>query len=348
MSRTFLCCYDTTRITYLVFALVVHMRKQEFGQLFDVSRLTLGGGGIGQVWGSTSRDEAIATVRAAHEAGVNLFDMAPLYGNGEAETVMGIVFAGGYPEGIRVTTKCMLGNASAADIEHRLTTSLDQSLKRLKRDRVDIFILHGYVIPDGWRDSIRPNLLPQIAVEWSTYQDHVVPVFEKLKNSGRIGAWGVTAASTQETNLQILEAEQRPDVVQCITNLLDSPGNMAITSERPNPRAVIQEANERSVGVMGIRAVAAGSLTDKIDREVAQDSPDQKDFERAQPFREIAAEVGIAPAELAHRYALAMEGVHTVVLGVKNRSELEQCLAAESAVNLSSSLISRIESSVAV
>ncbi len=93
------------------------MRKHEFGELFDVSRLTLGGGGIGQVWGPTSRDEAIATVRAAHEAGVNLFDMAPLYGNGEAETVMGLAFASGYPEDARVTTKCMLGNVMAADIE---------------------------------------------------------------------------------------------------------------------------------------------------------------------------------------------------------------------------------------
>jgi len=323
------------------------MKKQKFGELFDVSRLTLGGGGIGQVWGSTSRDEAIATVRAAYEAGVDLFDMAPLYGNGEAETVMGMAFASGYPEDVRVTTKCMLGNTNAADIESRLTSSLTESLERLQRDRIDVYILHGYVIPDGWSDSIRPKLLPRIAVEWSIYRDHVVPAFEKLKNSGRIGAWGVTAASTQATNLQILAADPQPDVVQCIANLLDSPGNMAITSERPNPRAVIQEANKRSIGVMGIRAVAAGSLTDKIDREVAEDSADQMDFERARPFREIAAEIGIAPALLAHQYALTMAGVDTVVLGVKDRSELKQCLAAESAGDLDSSLIARIDRAIA-
>ncbi len=89
---------------------------------------------------------------------------------------------------------------------------------------------------------------------------------------------------------------------------------MAITSERPNPRAVIREANKRSVGVMGIRAAAAGSLTDKIDRGVAHDSPDQMDFERARLFREIAAEIGTTPAVLAQQYALTMEGVDTVVL----------------------------------
>ncbi len=319
------------------------MKTRALGDLSEVSRLTLGGGGIGQVWGSTSRDEAIATVRAAHEAGVNLFDMAPLYGNGEAETVMGLAFADGYPDDVRVTTKCMLGNASAHDIEARLTTSLEESLARLQRDYVDIYILHGYVIPDGWTDSPRAKLLPRIAVEWSTYRDHVVPVFENLKKSGRIGAWGVTAASTQETNLQVLEAERRPDVIQCIANVLDSPGNMAITLERPDPRAVIREANASSVGVMGIRAVAAGSLTDRIDREVAPDSPDQVDFERARPFRAIAADIGVAPAMLAHQYALAMAGVDTVVLGVKNRRELTECLAAEAAPDLEPSLTGRID-----
>lgn len=323
------------------------MKTQSLGDLFEVSRLTLGGGGIGQVWGSTSRNEAIATVRAAYEAGVNLFDMAPLYGNGEAETVMGLAFADGYPDDARVTTKCMLGNASGDDIEARLTTSLEESLARLQRDYVDIYILHGYVIPDGWTDSPRAKLLPRIAVEWSTYRDHVVPAFEKLKKSGRIGAWGVTAASTHETNLQVLKAERRPDVVQCIANLLNSPGNMAITLERPDPRAVIREARTLSVGIMGIRAVAAGSLTDRIDREVGPDSPDQVDFQRARPFRAIAADLDVAPALLAHKYALAMDGVDTVVLGVKNRVELGECLAAESAPDLDPALISRIDRAIA-
>ncbi len=111
---------------------------------------------------------------------------------------------------------------------------------------------------------------------------------------------------------------------------------------------VIREANKRSVGVMGIRAVAAGSLTDKIDREVAQDSPEQADFERARPFRAIAAEIGVVPAVLAHQYALAMEGVDPVVLGVKIRVELAQCLMAESAPSLDASLMSRLESAIAL
>ena len=65
------------------------MQQRTFGKLGDISALTLGGGGIGQVWGPTTREEAIATVRAAWEAGITFFDVAPSYGRGEAEVVLG-------------------------------------------------------------------------------------------------------------------------------------------------------------------------------------------------------------------------------------------------------------------
>tara|TARA_B100000676_G_scaffold257231_1_gene264912 strand:- start:47 stop:376 length:330 start_codon:yes stop_codon:yes gene_type:complete len=108
------------------------MKIVQRGSLGGVSRLTLGGGGIGQVWGPTDRDEAIATVRLAWESGITLFDMAPLYGDGEAESVMGHAFDGRFPDGLRVTTKCMLGDTPAADVERRLTASLDESCRRMR------------------------------------------------------------------------------------------------------------------------------------------------------------------------------------------------------------------------
>lgn len=322
------------------------MQQKQLGQLFDVSRYTLGGGGIGQVWGSTSQGEAIKTVKAAYEAGINLFDMAPLYGNGEAEKVMGLAFPDGYPDTVLLTTKCLLGAANGEDIERILSRSLQQSLVLLKRDYVDIFILHGYVVPDNWQTNIPQALLSKIAVTLSVFNNHVIPAFEKLKQSGRIRAWGVTAVSTQVTNLDIISAQKRPDVVQCVSNLLDSAGSMAIAAEKPDPRAVIQHAREHSVGVMGVRAVAAGSLTSVIDRPVEPNSAEQVDFERAAPFRLIAAEMGVSPAQLAHQYALSMPGIETVVLGVKNREELAECLAAEATPALEASVMQRIDAAV--
>ena len=65
------------------------MKQRRFGKLGTVSRLSLGGGGLGQLWGSTTREEAIATTQMAVASGINLLDMAPVYGDGEAENVIG-------------------------------------------------------------------------------------------------------------------------------------------------------------------------------------------------------------------------------------------------------------------
>ncbi len=75
------------------------MDLHEFGSLFPVSTLTLGGGGLGMLWGETTFEEYVATVHAAVAAGINLLDLAPLYGDGKAEQVVGEAFGGRLPPG---------------------------------------------------------------------------------------------------------------------------------------------------------------------------------------------------------------------------------------------------------
>ena len=64
------------------------MQARPFGKLGSVSALALGGGGLGQLWGRTTRDECVTLAREAVESGITLLDMAPSYGNGEAESVI--------------------------------------------------------------------------------------------------------------------------------------------------------------------------------------------------------------------------------------------------------------------
>jgi aryl-alcohol dehydrogenase-like predicted oxidoreductase len=135
----------------------------------------------------------------------------------------------------------------------------------------------------------------------------------------------------------------KPAVVQAISNLMDSPGGIRVYAEPPRPREIIAEAVRNGVGVMGIRAVQAGALTDAIDRPVKDSHPEARDFRRAAPFRALCKEVGLSPAAVAHRYALDMTGVNTVVLGVKNRAELLECLDAERAGPLPADLRAQID-----
>ena len=133
------------------------MKAQPFGILPPVSALTLGGGGLGMVWGPTTFDECVATVHAAVAAGINLLDLAPRYGDGKAEEVVGAAFSGRLPDGVRVTSKCNLGEPPADQIEGILRRSIEGSLQRLHLSRLDLFFLHSNVVPDAEHISRWPE-----------------------------------------------------------------------------------------------------------------------------------------------------------------------------------------------
>ncbi len=315
------------------------MEKRAFGKLGKISCLTLGGGGIGQVWGATSRDEAIATLREAVEAGITFLDVAPGYGSGEAEFVIGAAFNGRLPDGVRLATKCMLGNPPPEEVLSRLEGSLDQSLARTKLKRVDLFFLHGQIVPDtavGRAEGTPRGLFVEV----------VRPAFEQLIAQGRIGAWGISGIGVPTTILETINDNPPPAAVQAVANLLDSLGAMKRFEEPARPREIIAAAHRRGIAVMGIRAVQAGALTDTLDRALPETHPEMVDYRRVAPFRALAREVGESAAALAHRYALSIPGVATIVLGVKNRAELRECLAAAERGPLDPSLVARIDAAV--
>ncbi len=321
------------------------MRTRSFGGLGPVSVLTLGGGGLGQVWGHTTRAEAIATVHAAVDAGITLLDVAPMYGRGEAEHVIGAAFSGRLPTGVRLGTKVMVGDPEAP-IEARIRASLDRSLATMQVERVDVLWLHSNIVPDGYVQPRHPEVAAKLATPWTRYCDEVRPVFAALVAEGRIDAWGITGVGLPRTVLAAIADDPAPAAVQCVANLLDSTGSIYVHDEPFAPREIISAASGRGCGVLGIRAVQAGALTDALDRDLPAVDLDRRDFERAAGFRALAAEVGETAAALAHRYSLTMPGVDSVVLGVKNRVELAECVAAAERGPLDADLVARIDASV--
>ena len=321
------------------------MQQHPFGPLPPVSRLTLGGGGLGMLWGKTTFEECVATVHEAVASGITLLDLAPRYGDGKAEEVVGAAFGGRLPEGVRVTSKCNLGEPPAGEIEGILRRSIEESLARLKLTRLDLFFLHSNVVPDRSFIERRPDAASRMTL-YQTFVSQVRPVFERLVGEGLIGAWGLTGIGHPETIIRLLGERPAPAAVQCIANLLDSPGGLKFFDGPAQPRAVMAAARANGVGIMGIRAVQAGALTRAIDRELPQGHPELRDYARAAPFRALADDIGIDPAILAHRYALGLD-IDTLVLGVKNREELRAAVAAVEAGPLAPDLIARIDRAVA-
>jgi len=305
------------------------MRTTTLGSLGEVSRLTLGGGGIGQVWGPTSRDEALATLKAAIDGGITVLDAAPMYGT--CETFIGETFGGSLPPGVKVTTKHALGSPGRAEVAPRLVASLEASLAAMRLERVDVYFLHSSLHADGYEFAHGNARRDEMSTALSLYRDAVVPVMEQLKAQGRIGGWGITGIGVPSAVLTALSHDTAPDAVQAIANLMDSAGALRRYDEPARPREIAAAAKARGCGVMGIRAVQAGALTAAIDRPLSPNHPDRADYQRAEPFRALCAEWGEDPAYVAHRYALSMPNIDTVVLGVKNRAELQQCLDAEAA-----------------
>ena len=317
------------------------MEYRNIGSLGPVSSLTLGGGGIAGNWGTTDRAESVATVREAADSGITLLDLAPTYGGGEAELVIGEAFGGRLPGSVRVSTKKGIDNRPPPDqVYPLLEQSLEESRTRMRVDRVDIFIMHSQIIPDNRAGQYQ-------GTPWSLFVEGVRPAFERLVADGQIDAWGITGIGVPSMVLDALNDDPPPAVIQCITNILDSAGELKRFDEPTRPRELIAAAHARGIGVTGIRAVQAGALTSAIDRRLSEDHPCVSDYRRAAPFRALARDIGESPASLAHRYALSMPGVSTVVLGVKNRTELRECIAAADKGPLDPEVLALIDDSVA-
>lgn len=301
------------------------MKAATLGSVGEVSRLTLGGG-IGQIWGEVTREEALATIHAAVDAGITLLDCAPMYLN--AEAFLGEAFGGAPPTHLRFTTKCQLGSPDPRDVAAALEASLTTSLAALRLPKVGVFFLHSNIHLDGFTYAFGDAAKDRFSTALSIYENEVVATMEALKASGRIDAWGITGIGVPTAVLAAME-RSKPDVVQVIANLMDSPGALKRYAEPARPREIAAAAKAKGLGVMGIRAVQAGALTAVVDRELTANNPDRLDYDRAAPFRALCTRWGQDPAYVAHRYALSLPNFDTVVLGVKNRAELAMCVQAE-------------------
>ena len=322
------------------------MEKRSFKPYGSVSALTLGGGGLGQVWGKTTRDEAIATVNLAIEKGINHLDVAPMYGNGEAERVVGEVFRSKEINNTKITTKCRLGTLPDEEVYNHLNASLTKSLDYLNIERVDLFLLHTQLREDDFQLQILNNHRDAVTTSLSCYFNAAIPAFERLKAEGKIGHWGIGGLGQNKAIIKAINHDTPPEAIQCVVNPLNSAGAIAYVDNDYNPNQILEECQNADIPILGIRAVQAGALTSKMDREPHESGRDIKDFEdydKAEPFRSLAKEWDTTPSLLAHRYALTAKKVSSVILGVKNRSELLECLEAEENGKLEDDQIDRID-----
>jgi diketogulonate reductase-like aldo/keto reductase len=137
------------------------------------------------------RRAEVAAIRRALELGATLVDTAEMYGDGGAEAVVGeaLAGAGAAGEAAFVVSKVLPSNASPAGT----VAACERSLKRLRRERIDLYLLH-------WRGRWRLA--------------DTVAAFERLRGQGKIGAWGVS--NFDVADMEVLAA--LPGGGACATN----------------------------------------------------------------------------------------------------------------------------------
>ena len=151
----------------------------------------------------------------------------------------------------------------------------------MRLDHVDVLFVHNAItLGTEGHERLTPA---------SVVAEAVAPAFERLIAEGRIRHWGLTGIGEPDALIHLLDNGPRPDYIQCIANLLDSPGGLLRGGMPARPRDVIAAANANGTAVMGIRAVQAGALTDAIDRSLPDGHSELADYDRAAPFRAIAA-----------------------------------------------------------
>jgi len=303
------------------------MQQRRLGKTgFQVSELTLGGGGIGMVWGPTTDEECIETVKAAVASGVNMLDLAPVYGNGKSEEVVGQAWPE-LPTKPLVATKVFIIPAERNDLAGAVQRSLEGSLKRLGLSQIDVFQLHNQIEPQ------EPTAPRRLTLREVVGAGGVLDAMQKLKDAKVVRALGFTGIARHDV-VRELFADGRLDTVQLVTNILCSEGEMGARGDA-SYRAhleMVRLAQAAGLGVFGIRPFAAGSLTAAVDRALPAEHPVVRDFALAQQHLGFLATKTASPLSVAAmRYALSLPGVSTVVTGAKNRTELAETVAAVAA-----------------
>lgn len=304
---------------------------------FRVSAITLGGGGIGMVWGPTTDEECIETVKQAVASGINLIDVAPVYGKGKSEEIVGQAWRALTPKPL-IATKVFVMPDERKDLSGAVRRSVEGSLKRLGLGQIDVFQLHNQIEPQ------EPTSPRRLTLREVVGPGGVLEAMQKLKEEGVVKALGCTGIARHDV-VRELFADGRLETVQLVTNILCSEGEMGAPGDTPyrDHLEMVRLAQTAGFGVFGIRPFAAGSLTASVDRTLPAEHPVVKDFALAQQhlgFLTTATAPSLSSA--AMRYALSLPGVTTVVTGAKNRAELAEAVAAAEAGPLVPATMERI------
>lgn len=268
----------------------------------------IGGSGIG--YGDTDDETSVAAINRALEQGVNLIDTADAYGAGHSEELIGRTLEGRWDE-CYVATK--VGNERRDPEPGRKNFARDyimgaceKSLKRLRKDVIDLYQLH--------------NPPPEIGGK-----DEVFETLGRLKEQGKIRFIGVSI-TTPEEGIDYIN-RGLVDALQIYYNIMT----------RDAEKALFPLCVSRDIGTLIRAPLKSGILTGKFTKDTTFESTDHRgNWLKGELLERAVAEAdavkdAVAPmpaAEAALRFILNQDAVSTVIPGAKNTAQVDANCAA--------------------
>src|SRR5512139_3670457 len=202
------------------------MQKRRLGRTgLEVSVLGYGAGAVGGLFTKGAAADQERAIARAIDAGINYFDTAALYGNGESEKNLGRVLKA-LKANVVVGTKVRLSAEHRANVGKAIEQGMNDSLARMGRDHVDLFQLHNPLVAKDAGDKLAIDIA----------LNEVAPALEKLKTAGKtrfIGFSGVgeTAALHRAIDSKLF------DTVQVVYNALNPSAGGAMPKGGPSASA---------------------------------------------------------------------------------------------------------------
>jgi voltage-dependent potassium channel beta subunit len=306
------------------------------GAGMKVSAISLGGW-INYGEGKVAQDEARRVVETAYENGINFFDLADIYGRGEAERQMGAVLQQ-YPRHKLVISSKVFWPMSD-DVNDRglsrkhIMESIDRSLRNLGTDYLDIYFCHRYDVDTPVLETVR--------------------AMTDLIRAGKVLYWG----TSEWTGAQLKEACDLAEKYHLIPPQTEQP-QYSMLWRHVVEQDVLPIAEPRGIGLVVWSPLAQGMLTGKYDDGVPPDSRFAREEWAAKRFlteenaakvrklKTVADGLGISRGQLALAWVLRQPGVSSAIIGATKAAQvLENVKAAE--ITLSADVQAEIETILA-
>ena len=278
------------------------MKFRKLGQSdLNCSVIGLGTWGMaGSFWGKVDDDQSIATIRAGLEAGINLIDTAPVYGDGHSEEVVGRALEGVKREDVVLATKCGRFTCETEKIRQELETSL----KRLKTDYLDLYQVH-------WPDDKVPF-------------EETFGELETMRKQGKIRYIGVSNFSVEQTE----EASKYCQIVST------QPQYSLLVREIE--KELLPYCVEKNIGILSYGSIGAGALTGKFkEKPVFKEDDERASFytffqEQNWPrtkkmidtLEEIASGHGKPTVHAAINWVLKQKGITVALVGARTPEQV--------------------------